>query len=326
METKIISDGYDWVISEISKEIKNNVKFTEILKSDNLLFNKRVHHFDTYNFLKKIFYLNTYSLSYFHGYPTNSHNLSLKKKFFKTIKKKDKFKYIHVSHEKMKNYFLENGISSNKIILIPICIDRKYLLTESIDKIYYRKKFNIPLSAFTIGSFQKDGVGWGEGLEPKFEKGPDLFIQTIKLLRNRIKELFVILSGPSRGYMINNLKKLNVPFLHLNINNYSKIFELYRALDTYLVSSREEGGPRAVLESLSQKTHLVTTPIGQAVDILKNTDFLSNSYRPEELSEMIYKYYLSDSACRTKLSNDGFLIAKKNTYHEHINNWNKILF
>ena len=46
------------------------------------------------------------------------------------------------------------------------------------------------------------GVGWGDGLEPKLIKGPDVLLQTVALLRQRIPELFVLLSGPARGYVL----------------------------------------------------------------------------------------------------------------------------
>ncbi len=39
-----------------------------------------------------------------------------------------------------------------------------------------REAFDIPESAFVVGSFQKDGVGWGDGLEPKLIKGPDVLL------------------------------------------------------------------------------------------------------------------------------------------------------
>ena len=39
-----------------------------------------------------------------------------------------------------------------------------------------RRVLGLPASAFVVGSFQKDGVGWGEGLEPKLIKGPDVLL------------------------------------------------------------------------------------------------------------------------------------------------------
>ena len=42
----------------------------------------------------------------------------------------------------------------------------------------------------------------------------------------------------------------------------------YRALDAYLVTSRDEGGPKAVLESMATGVPIVSTRVGQAVDLV----------------------------------------------------------
>ena len=43
---------------------------------------------------------------------------------------------------------------------------------EIKNKLYI--KYKIPKDKIIIGSFQKDGVGWEEGNEPKLIKGPDI--------------------------------------------------------------------------------------------------------------------------------------------------------
>ena len=48
-----------------------------------------------------------------------------------------------------------------------------------------KHNLGIPEDYLVIGSFQKDGEGWGEGLKPKLIKGPDIFIETIKLIKQK---------------------------------------------------------------------------------------------------------------------------------------------
>ena len=119
-----------------------------------------------------------------------------------------------------------------------------------------------------VGSFQKDGVGWGDGQEPKLIKGPDVFLEAMELLRIRVPELFVLLSGPARGYVKTGLDRLGVPFKHLYVDSYPEVGQLFQALDAYIVSSRQEGGPKAVLESMASGVPLVTTRVGQAMDLV----------------------------------------------------------
>ena len=44
----------------------------------------------------------------------------------------------------------------------------------------------------------------------------------------------------------------------------------YHALDVYLVPSRQEGGPKAVLESMATGVPLVTTRVGQAQELVED--------------------------------------------------------
>ena len=70
-------------------------------------------------------------------------------------------------------------------------------------------------SAFVVGSFQKDGVGWEEGLEPKLIKGPDVLLAAVERLRQRVPELWLLLTAPARGYVKEGLERIGVPYRHL---------------------------------------------------------------------------------------------------------------
>ena len=43
-----------------------------------------------------------------------------------------------------------------------------------------RELLGLPRDAFVVGSFQKDGVGFGDGLEPKSIKGPDVLVEALE--------------------------------------------------------------------------------------------------------------------------------------------------
>jgi glycosyltransferase involved in cell wall biosynthesis len=166
---------------------------------------------------------------------------------------------------------LSSGIDPAKVFLIPIGINLSYFQPQTPEtRKKIRAKYQIPESAVVIGSFQKDGNGWGEGLEPKYIKGPDIFLQTLEILKSRIPELFVLLSGPARGYVKRGLETLGIPYRHYFLDNYPQVGELFQALDVYIVASRQEGGPKAILESMASRVPLVTTRVGQAMDLVKH--------------------------------------------------------
>jgi glycosyltransferase involved in cell wall biosynthesis len=172
---------------------------------------------------------------------------------------------VQVSHSEMHDLVLESGIEPGKVRRIPIGVDTSLFRPGEST----RAELGVPESAFVVGSLLKDGVGWGEGLEPKAIKGPDVLLRALELAREAIRELFVVLTGPARGFVRAGLEQLGIPHLHA----YAVPGELprvYRALDVCLVASRQEGGPKAVLEAMASGVPLVTTRVGQAMDLVRH--------------------------------------------------------
>src|SRR5207248_10341160 len=104
-------------------------------------------------------------------------------------------------------------------------------------------------SEFVIGSFLKDGVGMGEGLEPKLIKGPDTFVAVVARLRDSIPNLSVLLTGPARGYVRSELERLGVAHRHVLAGSRAELAQAYHAVAVCRVTSRQEGWPKSVLEA-----------------------------------------------------------------------------
>ena len=66
------------------------------------------------------------------------------------------------------------------------------------------------------------------------------------------------------------LERLGVPYRHALLPDVDALPEAYAAIDVCLVSSRDEGGPRAVLEAMATGVPLVSTRVGQAVDLVRD--------------------------------------------------------
>jgi glycosyltransferase involved in cell wall biosynthesis len=176
---------------------------------------------------------------------------------------------VQVTHREMHDLVLSAGVPAERVFRIPIGIDiENFPLRGADSKRTARRELGLPLSAFVVGSFQKDGVGWGEGLEPKQVKGPDVLLDTLERLAHTVPELHVLITGPARGYVRRGLERLGIPYRHLHARSRAELSIAYQSLDVYLVTSRQEGGPKAVLEALATGVPLVTTRVGQAQELL----------------------------------------------------------
>lgn len=175
---------------------------------------------------------------------------------------------IHTACKATKNHLTSRGFDKNKISVIPLGADI-YVFKKDIgvSKSELRQKHGIDSNEVIIGSFQKDGNGWCKGMEPKLIKGPDIFVEVITRV-HRKKAVHVLLTGPSRGYVENALRKAGVPFTSIGyLKNFDDIAMYYKMLDMYLITSRVEGGPQQILEAWASGVPVVATKTGLIPDI-----------------------------------------------------------
>ena len=145
-------------------------------------------------------------------------------------------------------------------------------LWNPIEKSKARDSLGLKKDSFYIGSFQRDTEG-SDLKTPKLEKGPDLLCDYI--IRNREKiekhgELEVLLGGWRRQYVENRLKAENIKYRLFEKTSLETLKLLYASCDLYIVSSRYEGGPQAIIESAAMNTPIISTDVGIAKDVLSS--------------------------------------------------------
>lgn len=177
---------------------------------------------------------------------------------------------VHVTCEISRTIVRALGVEDSKIALVPMGIDttRFAPVASEAGRRNLRHALELPDDALVVGSFQKDGVGWDEGLEPKLIKGPDIFVQVLARLAQRRKTIALI-PGPSRGYLKRQLEAHGVTVRSDGFVPLSAFPSYYHACDLYLMTGREEGGPAAVLESLASGTPFVGHRVGMAPDVIR---------------------------------------------------------
>ena len=180
----------------------------------------------------------------------------------------EKIEKIIVSNSISYHRLIEWGIPLEKILKIYIGVDTKLFSSNNSEtKLRARKRLGFNENDFIIGSFQKDGIGWKNGDTPKLIKGPDILIESICIV-SKTRDVKLLLTGPARGYVMNGFEKAGVNFKHFRTDDYLEMPDFYKALDLYLITSREEGGPKGLIEALACCIPVVSTPVGMSVDLL----------------------------------------------------------
>jgi glycosyltransferase involved in cell wall biosynthesis len=265
-----VVEPYDWAIKYVGVKIKEGIKGVSLRLTTEIAFIRNsIVHFGSINTLIINDRLtiphqsNKVIVTCFHLEDNDKRNI--------LIQRADVFVKLWVTScsltkEKLKKL----GIRNDKIIVIHLGIDLNLFKRYSpLIKNKIKDRYCIPKDKFIIGSFQKDGDGWSDGDIPKYVKGPDILCKV--LLKISLKyDIFVLLSGPSRGYVKNFLTQNGIPFFHKYFKNQVGIAEFYNACDLYLMTSRVEGGPMSILESWATGTPLIATNVGIVPDIVKN--------------------------------------------------------
>ena len=199
-------------------------------------------------------------LSYFHGRPGTPGYAEFDEAYATLKRNASRIDRVQVTHGEMHEVVVGAGVPPNRVFKIPIGVELEHFpLGEPRST-----------SEFVIGSFLKDGVGMADGLEPKLLKGPDTFVAAVARLKQRIPELSVLLTGPARGYVRRELKRLGVRHEHRLLTTRAELARAYHDADVCLVTSRQEGGPKAALEAMATGVPLVTTRVGQAAELVRD--------------------------------------------------------
>jgi glycosyltransferase involved in cell wall biosynthesis len=242
-------------------------------------------------------------LSYFHGRPGTDGYPEFDRAYETLRDNASRVDRVQVTHEEMRELVVGAGVPHDRVFKIPIGIDLEHF----------------PLRAarsgpgFVIGSFLKDGVGMDEGLEPKLLKGPDTLVAVVGQLREAIPDLSVLLTGPARGYVRSELKRLGVAHEHRLLTSRDELARAYAAVDVCLVTSRQEGGPKAVLEAMASGVPVVSTRVGQAAELVADGEngLLADVDDVDSLAAAVERVH-GDSALRERMR-----VAGRATAEEH---------
>lgn len=281
----VATDGTGWVLDGEAGELKRTASRLGVLQAPQrwarYASRQAIFHCDQFAAVQPLWTSSSHRLgfSYFHGRPGTPGMPEFDLVYEGVRRDPLRFDRFQVTHAEIHDLLVGIGVPEDRIHRIPIGIDIEHFPRgDAVRRAAARAALGLPQSAFVAGSFQKDGVGWGEGLTPKLIKGPDVLVEVLARVHSRLPELVVLLTGPARGYVLNALADLGIPFVHREVASRNDLAQAYHALDAYLVTSRQEGGPKGALEAMAAGVPLVATRVGQTQELVENgrTGFLAD--------------------------------------------------
>lgn len=133
-------------------------------------------------------------------------------------------------------------------------------------------------------------------------KGANYLIEAFKIVSDNHEDIKLLMvgDGPLRESIQKQILELNLEDkidITTSIPN-SKIPELYRNSDIFVLPSLEEGVPRTILEAMSCEVPIVCSKLPQLVDIVSKCGILVPKQDPEALAEAILKVLNDDDLAR----------------------------
>lgn len=274
---QFVIEKADWAIRWVGEHVRDGVgslapDMVETTTRPERIVNRIVHFGSQYMWLtwgRHLSRSNRFVTSFFHGKPEDGPEVARHiEEFLASVPRLTK---VVTAAGIIERRLLDWGVPREKLVLIPIGVDTKaFVLPSPLARGNARRNFGIPEDAVVVGSFQKDGLGWGDGMEPKLIKGPDIFIDAMAALKAKGLPVMAFLTGPARGFVKQGLDKLGIPFVHTYAKNHLDLVSCYHALDLYFVTSREEGGPMGLMESMASGVPVISTSVGMAPDLIKD--------------------------------------------------------
>lgn len=255
----------DWICDALAKEFKQN---NPDICDDYLPFCSHIWVMASWCFKQQPL-LNHLSRS--HKKVLTTHHHFAPEKFNKQAK--IEFDYLdemttayHVPNFRTRDFIQK--FTKKQIHVIPYWANQNIWKVLSDTKDQLRDKHQVPRDAHVVFSAQRDTEG-NDNVSPKLEKGPDLFCDAVIKLRDTTHpNVHVVLAGWRRQYVMNRLKQSGVPFSYFELPKQNIVNELYNLADLYIVSSRHEGGPQALIECGLTNLPVVSTPVGIAEEVL----------------------------------------------------------
>ncbi|RTR36411.1 glycosyltransferase family 1 protein [Robertmurraya yapensis] len=182
-----------------------------------------------------------------------------------------------VSRFNFKNFSIGNK-SKCKVITNSIDPERLNPSDKSVEKI--KEEFGIPTNKRVISTLSRIDS----------QKGLEYFIEAAKKLNTEYDDLVFLIPGTGDEKYAEKLKESIINDNNIRfIGHVTKVNQLYKIMDIFVISSLWEGGPLTLLEAMAYGKAVIATPVGITPEVIENgiNGYLVNVEDVDDLYEKI---------------------------------------
>lgn len=170
---------------------------------------------------------------------------------------------VMVVAEEWKAFLHAKGVLRERIHLFKNGVDTATFYPFH-DKVSARKRLGIHSNTCLIGYSAKFSSNYGG------RKGIEIFLEALKISASVNHKFGVLITGPGWDAAVRQMQSYGIEVYYRPFLPDRLMSNLYNALDMYVVTSRIEGGPVPLLESMACGVPVVTTPVGIAREYIQH--------------------------------------------------------
>jgi len=170
---------------------------------------------------------------------------------------------VMVIAEEWKEFLCEKGVQPERLFLFHNGVDTSKFKPFH-DKVAARKQLGIDSNACLIGYSAKFTSNYGG------RKGIEVFLDALKNVAATGQTFGVLITGPGWDAAVRQLESYGIEVHYRPFVPDRLMATVYNALDLYVVTSKIEGGPAPLLESMACGVPVVTTPVGLAREYIQD--------------------------------------------------------
>ena len=159
------------------------------------------------------------------------------------------------------------GVPPEQTALVSLGVDTDmFRPVDPEHKARARRRVGLAADAAVVGFIAKYSSGGVAG-----RKNAPAFVEALRGFRARVPRAAAVIVGPGWGPMVREIRATGIdvawfPF----ISDYRQFSRAYELMDLFWTTATLEGGPLTALESMSCGLCLLSTPVGVALDAVRD--------------------------------------------------------